>query len=93
MDYTSFYPNRTICEVLNEMRKCYKTRNFAGLLGMIEEAQTMANRMEAALYDQKDVENALKRKAKLKKEIKDLENQLELLNEIKETRDEQDSGN
>lgn len=42
-------PNRYVCDVLEEMRKCYKTRNFAPLMGLIEEAQTMANRMEGAL--------------------------------------------
>jgi predicted HTH transcriptional regulator len=33
------------------MRKCYEVRNFSGLLGLIEEAQTGANRMESALED------------------------------------------
>ena len=32
--------NRTLCSVLEEMRKCYETRNFAVLPGLIEEAQT-----------------------------------------------------
>lgn len=42
-------PNRYICDVLEEMRKCHETRNFSYLLGLIEEAQTMANRMESSL--------------------------------------------
>ncbi len=50
-----YHINRTLCEVLEEMRACYKTCNFAPLMGLIEEAQTMANRMEAALSDVKDV--------------------------------------
>ena len=47
--------NRYICEVLREMRKCYETRNFSYLLGLIEEAQTLANRMEAAIQDVGDL--------------------------------------
>jgi len=45
--------NRTLCSVLDEMRKCYETRNFAPLHGLIEEAQTYGNRMEAKLSDVK----------------------------------------
>lgn len=47
-------PTRYLCDVLDEMRKCYKTRNFSHLCGLIEEAQTLANRMEAALGERKD---------------------------------------
>ena len=50
------FPNRTLCEVLTEMRACYKTRNFASLAGLVEEAQSMGNRMEARIDDIKDVE-------------------------------------
>ncbi len=45
-------PSRYICSILDEMRKCHETRNFAYLPGLIEEAQMLANRMEAALWDQ-----------------------------------------
>lgn len=51
----SFWINRSLCDVLDEMRKLYETRNFSGLLGLIEEAQSMANRMEAGLGDKKDL--------------------------------------
>ena len=47
-------PNRYLCDVLEEMRKCNETRNYGMLAGLIEEAQTMGNRMEAALSEQKD---------------------------------------
>ena len=50
-----YWVNRSLCDVLEEMRKCYETRNFAPLMGLIEEAQTLANRMEAGLNDQKDI--------------------------------------
>ena len=48
------YPNRTMCGVLEEMRQCYKHLNFAPLPGLIEEAQTLANRMESGLGDKQD---------------------------------------
>jgi hypothetical protein len=47
-------PHRYICTVLEEMRKCYKTRNFSYLLGLIEEVQGMGERMEAALAEKAD---------------------------------------
>lgn len=66
------YPNRTICTVLQEMRACYKTRNFASLNGLIEEAQAMGNRMESGLYDKKDVERMREERGELHKELKEL---------------------
>ena len=68
-------PNRTICDVLREMRTCHKTRNYSYLLGLIEEAQTMANRMEEALYDQSDLKYDRKEYKELKKEIEKLKEQ------------------
>ena len=65
--------NRTICDVFKEMRTCLKTNNFSYLAGLIEEAQTMANRMEESLYDQHDLRYAKKEYKKLKKEIEKLE--------------------
>ena len=59
------YPNRTICDVLEAMRDCYKTRNFAYLHSLIEEAQNMANRMEASLSDKGDCERYLKERSEL----------------------------
>lgn len=71
-------PSRLICTVLEEMRICTKTLNFAYLESLIEEAQVLANRMEAKLEDINDQEslrddiNALvKQKKKLKNEIKE----------------------
>ena len=65
-------PNRTLCGVLEEMRKAHETRNFSYLLGLIEEAQTMGNRMEAALWDQSDIKDYRKEAKKLKEEIEQL---------------------
>jgi len=72
-------PNRTICAVFEEMRKCDKTRNYSYLIGLIEEAQSLANRMEAALWDQGDVKRARETLRELKKEIKDLREEKEIL--------------
>ena len=47
--------NRYVCDVLAEMRTCMETRNFAILPSLIEETQTMANRMEMALADMNNV--------------------------------------
>ncbi len=68
----NYWVNRTVCDVLSDMRKCVKTLNFAALLSLIEEVQTMANRMEAALSDKKDIAEMQAERAKLKVEIKAL---------------------
>jgi len=65
-------PNRTLCSVLEAMRKCYETRNFSYLPGLIEEAQDMGNRMESTLYDKEDIENYQLQRSKLRKEVKEL---------------------
>ena len=67
------YLNRTVCDVLSEMRANYKTRNFANQLGLIEEVQSMANRMEAALQDQKDLQSVRGRVKEVKQELDELE--------------------
>ena len=76
-------PYRTICDVLNEMRSCYKTRNFSYLPGLIEELQTMGNRMEAALeeyqYERSNTEK-VKRARKILKQDKPDE---EIVKELK----------
>ena len=49
--------NRTFCDVLAALRKCNETRNYSIMLSLVEELQTYGNRMEAHLYDSKDVKN------------------------------------
>ena len=74
-------PNRLLCDVLGEMRDCVKTSNFSYLSGLIEEAQSLANRMESHLYDIKDF-NRLHNDVKvLKKKKKKLEEKVEELEE------------
>jgi hypothetical protein len=78
---SSFFsaPNRTLCNVLEEMRSCYETRNFSYIKGLIEEAQYMGNSMEAALWDQKDFKRASIEYKKIKVKIKKAEKKLKKL--------------
>jgi hypothetical protein len=55
------------------MRKINKIRNYSLLSGLIEELQILGNRMEAALYDVKDIRELHEEKKKLKKELDELE--------------------
>jgi chaperonin cofactor prefoldin len=74
-------PNRTLCQVLDEMRECTKTLNFSYLQGLIEEVQSLANRMESKLYDLKDYEYKMKELKRIKNEIKELEEKKEVLDD------------
>ena len=69
--------NRYLCDVFDEMRKTTDPLNFAILLSLIEEAQTMANRMEMALADMKDLKSLKKSIREKKDELKKLEKKLE----------------
>lgn len=77
-------PNRTLCSVLEEMRKAYETRNFSYLIGLIEEAQSMGNRMESKLWDQKDFERAKEDHSRIKSELKELKKEKNLLDKSEE---------
>lgn len=68
----SYWVNRTLCEALEDMRKCVKTANYAGLPGLIEEVQIRANRMESGLSDKKDLLEMEEEWHDLRKEIKKL---------------------
>jgi DNA repair exonuclease SbcCD ATPase subunit len=63
-------PNRYMCDVLDDMRKMYKTRNFSGFLGSVEQLQVMAYRMEAALGDKKSIEGYDEEAARLGRDLK-----------------------
>ena len=65
--------NRTLCDVLEAMRKCYETRNFSYLPGLIEEAQLYGDRMEGGLTDKSNYEYYRNDRKKLQKEVKELE--------------------
>lgn len=77
--------NRTLCDVLQDMRKAHETHNYSYLLGLIEEAQSMGYRMEAKLNDIKDLEklsesvrDMAKERDKLKAQIKTMKKELGL---------------
>ena len=70
------YPNRTMCDILEEMRKSLETLNLGYMAGLIEEVQSTANKMEAGLYDLKDRERLLKQIKKLKKQKDELQEEL-----------------
>ena len=71
--------NRYVCDVLQEMRTSVKTLNFAMIPSLIEEVQTMVNRMEMALEDMKDLKG-------LKEEIHNKKEEYETLKDkIKKT--------
>ena len=78
--------NRTLCDVLEEMRTCEKTKNFSYLVGLIEEAQSMGNRMESSLWDQKSFIGLQDKVKKLEKKIRKLRDERNEL-EGKDTRE------
>lgn len=66
------------------MRKCYETYNFAPIRSLIEEAQVLANRMEAALGDQKDIRKLSEDRSEKLKEYRKLFKEVEALKKLKE---------
>jgi vacuolar-type H+-ATPase subunit I/STV1 len=66
------------------MRALDKTKNYSILASLIEEVQTMVNRMEARLYDVKDWEEYQEEIRKLKRKKKKLERQVAQLEETLE---------
>lgn len=77
-------PSRTLCEVLEEMRKLYETRNFSAMLGLIEEAQIYANRMEGGLGDKNNYEYYRDERKKLELEVRKLNREIAESEEKKE---------
>ena len=76
---------RFVCDVLEEMRKCYKTYNFSCIASLIEELQSLVNRMEATLEERKSYfywKDLAKEKEdeieQLNKKIKELKNKVKL---------------
>ena len=81
-------PNRLVCNVLEEMRNCSKTKNYSYLDGLIEEVQVLVNRMESKLMDQKDLDELNEEIREGKVELKRLKQKIKLAEEdleIKET--------
>lgn len=75
--------NRTLCAVLDEMRKACKTSNYSYLPGLIEEAQSMGNKMEAALHDNKEAKDARKTIKEAKTQLIALKAEIKALEDLK----------
>lgn len=74
---------RTWCDCLREARAILKNQsiltyraNAVILRSLIEELQVHGNRMEAAIEYDDDIKRLIKRRAKLKAEVKALENRI-----------------
>ena len=76
MNHDTYGLNRYVCTVLEEMRKCLTTYNFSVLPSLIEEAQILVNRMEAKLYDIKDLDTLHDKIKQKKKELKELDDKI-----------------
>jgi|GEM_PF-6819013 len=69
--------NRTLCEVLDEMRSLLKyTQSVDTLKSLVEEAQVMGNRMEAKLKDSKDWSELHESIAEKKHELRELKKEI-----------------
>ena len=77
------WPARTVCGVLDDMRKCYKTYNFSAIASLIEECQMLANRMEANLDTKSSYEDRRIELRKVNEEIKEAKKELETLKKEK----------
>jgi DNA repair exonuclease SbcCD ATPase subunit len=72
-DYKYEYPHsRYACDALDEMRELVKNRRLEPLPGLIEELQSMFNRMEATLRDVNRLHEYPDRIRALKAEIEKL---------------------
>lgn len=77
---SSYGPNRYVCSALEEMRDQLKLLNHFTIgrykkvtALMIEEVQTLVNRMESALGDWDDLQKLTDKRRKLKIEVRALE--------------------
>lgn len=72
-----FGPERFACDVLEEMRKCFKTYNFSPVPGLIEELQSIVNRMESGLSISSNINEIVKIYSDKKRELRGIEQQVE----------------
>lgn len=73
LELNRYWNHRTLCDVLSEMRECYKTRNFSHLNGLIEEAQCYGNQMEASLEYKKDLIEMKQEWSGMKNKLKEMD--------------------
>ena len=67
-----YWKNRTLCDVLRDMRRCNRNRNYAPLKSLINEVQIMGNRMEAGLIDIADLSKLAEAQSEARKELRAL---------------------
>ena len=68
-----------LVDIKTEMMLCIQNNSYAKFSGLIEQWQTLGNRLEAILWDQTDVKSLRDDIKKLKKEIEKLEEKKEEL--------------
>lgn len=79
------YPLRTWCSIIEDLKSCFKSRNFSYMLGLLEELQYAGDKMEAALEGKRDIQDWSERRSNLDREIENLEAQIkDKKNEIEE---------
>jgi len=76
--------NRWLCDVVDEMRQCLKTLRFDIMPGLVEEVQSIGNRMEAAIRDEKEFDTLKDEIHDLKIQKRRLERQVKNLEDVKE---------
>ena len=78
------HPNRTVCAVLREIRDLDERKNYSMLLSLVEEVQSLVNRMESSLYDKADYKTYRER---AKKEYKKYKKYKKINNEREDNND------
>lgn len=77
------YPLRAWCNIIEDLRNCFKSRNFSYMGGLLEELQYAGTKMEAALEGKNNIQDWAERRSNLNREIENLEAQIkEKKNEI-----------
>ena len=64
--------HRFLCDVLREMRTAVKVGRIDMLNGLIEEIQTMGNRMEAKLEEYRDLGYQLEKAHEIRKKLREM---------------------
>jgi hypothetical protein len=72
-------PHRYICTVLEEMRTAIKVHRPDLVIGLIEEAQTLVNRMECQLNEYSDIGYELERGHDLRIKLRELDKQATMI--------------
>ena len=79
-----YISQRYLCDVLEDMRKADKTKNYSYTAGLIEEAQILATAMEEALELKQSRLELTKKMKKYRRIAKKLNKYIEELDELNE---------